>query len=108
MNRDPSAVIEYLKEEIRVLRELLGDKRPRLTDDQRPRLAAGDGRNLLADDLLDPANAVVVVILGAQVGVGGRVRRVLANQPPEPVVDVREDQSAGRAADDAALGVKRD
>ncbi len=40
MNREQSAVIEYLQEETRVLRELLGNKRPRLNDDQRRRLAA--------------------------------------------------------------------
>ena len=51
MNREQIAVIEYLKEENRVLRELLGDKRPRLNDDQRRRLAAKGkalGRKLLA------------------------------------------------------------
>ncbi len=40
MNREQSAVIEYLKEENRALRELLGNKRPRLNNDQRRRLAA--------------------------------------------------------------------
>lgn len=39
LNREQGAVIEYLKEENRVLRELLGNKRPRLNDDQRRRLA---------------------------------------------------------------------
>ncbi len=39
LNREQGAVIEYLKEENRVLRELLGDKRPRLNDEQRRRLA---------------------------------------------------------------------
>ena len=34
MNLEQSAVIECLKEETRVLRELLGNKQPRLTDDQ--------------------------------------------------------------------------
>jgi hypothetical protein len=34
----PQVVIEYLQEEIRVLKEQLG-KRPRLNDDQRRRLA---------------------------------------------------------------------
>ncbi len=33
-------MIEYLQEEVRVLRELLGEKRPRFNDDQRIRLAA--------------------------------------------------------------------
>ena len=40
MNREQSVVIEYIKEENRVLRELLGKKRLRLNDDQRRRLAA--------------------------------------------------------------------
>ena len=44
MNREQNAVIEYLKEENSVLRELLDDKQPRLNDDQRCRLAAKDSR----------------------------------------------------------------
>ncbi|MCZ6652290.1 MAG: hypothetical protein O7D91_04605 [Planctomycetota bacterium] len=51
MNREPSALIEYLEEENLVLRELLGDKRQRLNDDQRRRLAAKGkrlGRKLLS------------------------------------------------------------
>ncbi len=39
MNREQGDVIDYLKEENRVLRELLGGKRPRLIDDQRRRRA---------------------------------------------------------------------
>ena len=51
INREQSAVSEYLKEENRVLRELMGDKRPGLNDDQRRRLAAKGkalGRRLLS------------------------------------------------------------
>ena len=51
MNREQSVVIEYIKEENRVLRELLGKKRLRLNDDQRRRLAAQGktlGRKLLS------------------------------------------------------------
>lgn len=40
VNRHQQDVIEYLKEENRVLREQLGGRRPRLDDDQRRRLAA--------------------------------------------------------------------
>jgi len=40
VNRDQQAIIHYLQEENRVLREQLGSKRLRLTDDQRRRLAA--------------------------------------------------------------------
>ena len=40
MNREQSAVVEYLKEENRVLRELLGNKRLRLNDDQKRRYPA--------------------------------------------------------------------
>ncbi len=40
VNRDQARVVAYLVEENRVLREQLGDKRPRLTDGQRRRLAA--------------------------------------------------------------------
>jgi putative transposase len=40
VNRHQQRVIEYLAEENRVLREQLGGKVPRLTDDQRRRLAA--------------------------------------------------------------------
>ena len=36
INRQQQDVIEYVKEEDRVLREQLGGKRIRLTDDQRP------------------------------------------------------------------------
>ncbi len=51
MNREQGDVIEYLKEENRVLRELLGDRLPRLNDNQRRRLAVKGktlGRKLLA------------------------------------------------------------
>src|ERR1044071_3729575 len=39
MNQRQQNVIEYLREENRVLREQLGERRLRLTDDQRRRLA---------------------------------------------------------------------
>jgi hypothetical protein len=39
MNRNQQQVIEYLREEVRVLREQLGAKRLRFTDEQRARLA---------------------------------------------------------------------
>ena len=39
-NRKQAQIIGYQAEVIRVLKEQLGDKRPRLTDDQRRRLAA--------------------------------------------------------------------
>src|SRR3954471_15573227 len=50
MNQRQQDVIEYLREETRVLREQLGDRRLRFTDDQRRRLAVrakGLGRKLL-------------------------------------------------------------
>jgi len=50
VNRDQSRLIAYLLEENRIFRELQGKKRPRLTDDQRRRLAAKGkplGRRLL-------------------------------------------------------------
>ena len=50
VNRDQSRLIAYLLEENRIFRELQGKKRPRLTDDQRRRLAAMGkslGRRLL-------------------------------------------------------------
>ena len=50
LNRDQAQIIDYQAEVIRVLKEQLGDKRPRLTDDQRRRLAAKGkplGRRLL-------------------------------------------------------------
>jgi len=52
MNQRQRQAIDYLREENRVLREQLGDRRLRLTDDQRRRLAAkakGLGRSLLRD-----------------------------------------------------------
>ena len=39
ITRQQDAVIEYLREENRVLKQQLGHRRPRLTDDQRRRLA---------------------------------------------------------------------
>jgi putative transposase len=52
MNQQQLQMIEYLREENRVLREQLGDRRLRFTDDQRRRLAARAkrlGRRLLAE-----------------------------------------------------------
>jgi hypothetical protein len=52
MNQRQLQMIEYLREENRVLREQLGNRRLRLSDDQRRRLAAkakGIGRKLLSD-----------------------------------------------------------
>ena len=52
MNRQQQQTIEYLREENRVLREQLGDRRVRFNDDQRRRLAARAkelGRKLLAE-----------------------------------------------------------
>src|SRR6266481_3825506 len=52
MNQRQLQVIDYLREENRVLREQLGGRRLRLNDDQRRRLAAkakGLGRNVLAE-----------------------------------------------------------
>jgi transposase InsO family protein len=52
MNQRQQNVIEYLREENRVLREQLGDRRLRFTDDQRRRLAVrakGLGRKLLME-----------------------------------------------------------
>src|SRR5215210_7524698 len=51
MNQRQLQAVEYLREENRVLREQLGERRLRLTDNQRRRLAAkakGLGRKLLA------------------------------------------------------------
>jgi len=39
MNRRQQRVIDYLREEIRVLKEQQGSRRPRFTDAQRSRLA---------------------------------------------------------------------
>ena len=52
VNRDQQAITSYLREENRVLREQLGSKRLRLTDDQRRRLAAKGkllGRRILRE-----------------------------------------------------------
>src|ERR1700731_5271916 len=51
-NQRQLQIIDYLREENRVLREQLGGRRVRLNDDQRRRLAArakGLGRKLLAE-----------------------------------------------------------
>ena len=60
MNQRQQNAIEYLREENRVLREQLGDRRLRFNDDQRRRLAVrakGLGRKLLMDiaTLVTPA-----------------------------------------------------
>ena len=57
VNRDQSLLITYLLEENHVFRELHGDKRPRLNDDQRRRLAA-KGKPL-GRRLLDKVAAIV-------------------------------------------------
>src|SRR5262252_9968542 len=52
MNSRQSLLIDYLREENRVLREQLGKKRLRFTDDQRRRLATkakGVGRKVLVE-----------------------------------------------------------
>src|SRR5438067_3124217 len=52
MNQRQQQTIEYLREENRVLREQLGDRRVRFNDDQRRRLAVrakGLGSKLLAE-----------------------------------------------------------
>src|SRR6516165_5624218 len=52
MNHHQLEMIDYLREENRVLRELLAGRRLRLNDDQRRRLAArakGLGRKILAE-----------------------------------------------------------
>ena len=52
MNQHQLQMIEYLREENRVLREQVGGRRLRFNDDQRRRLAAkakGLGRKLLAE-----------------------------------------------------------
>src|SRR6202158_2804690 len=52
MNQRHLQIIDYLREENRVLREQLGERRVRLNDDQRRRLAAkakGLGRKLLEE-----------------------------------------------------------
>jgi len=52
INQQQREVIDYLREESRVLREQLGTKRRRFTDDQRRRLAAKArilGRRILRD-----------------------------------------------------------
>jgi hypothetical protein len=39
MNRQQQHVIEYLQEEVRILKEQQGSRRPKFTDEQRRRLA---------------------------------------------------------------------
>ena len=57
VNRSQQDVIEYLKEENRVLREQLGARRLRFTDDQRRRLAA-KATALCRDNLEEIADLV--------------------------------------------------
>ncbi len=48
MNRQQQAAIDYLREENRILREQLGGRRLRFTDDQRRRLAAKAGASYVS------------------------------------------------------------
>ncbi len=48
MNQRQQQTIEYLREENRVLREQLGDRRVRFTDDQRPGSVPGSASLLAA------------------------------------------------------------
>ncbi len=57
VNRSQQDVIEYLKEENRVLREQLGARRLRFTDDQRRRLAA-KAKALCRENLREIADLV--------------------------------------------------
>jgi adenylate cyclase class IV len=57
VNRSQQDVIEYLKEENRVLREQLGARRLRFTDDQRRRLAA-KAKALYRENLKEIADLV--------------------------------------------------
>ncbi len=57
VNRSEQDVIEYLKEENRVLREQLGARRLRFTDDQRRRLAA-KARAMCRENLKELADLV--------------------------------------------------
>jgi len=53
ISREQDAVIQYLREENRILKQQLGRRRLRLTDDQRRRLAVRGrtiGRRALSDD----------------------------------------------------------
>jgi len=90
MSRQQDAVIEYLREENRVLRQQLGHRRLRLTDDQRRRLAVRGkviGRRALAEvaSLVTPDTILrwqyVQVRLACSVGVNPtrvRVRNPVA------------------------------
>jgi hypothetical protein len=61
MNQRQLQIIDYLREEKRVLREQLGGRRVRLNDDQRRRLAAkakGLGRKFLAQPAVLRKNSI--------------------------------------------------
>jgi len=52
LNRHQQHILDYMKEENRILKEQLGGRRPRLTDDQRRRLAVKGkilGRKILSE-----------------------------------------------------------
>jgi hypothetical protein len=57
INRHQQDMIEYLKEENRIQRELLGSKRPRFSDEQRRRLAAK--AQVLGRSALDAIDRIV-------------------------------------------------
>ncbi len=62
VNRSQQDAIEYLKEENRVLREQLGARRLRFTDDQRRRLAA-KAKALCRENLKEIAELVIKATL---------------------------------------------
>ncbi len=64
MNQHPLQAIDSLREENRVLREQLGDRRLRLTDDQHRRLATKANRGRRWDYLDWPKHLVSFLVPG--------------------------------------------
>jgi hypothetical protein len=80
MDQRQLPAIDYLREENRVLREQIGEKRLRFNDDQRRRLAAkakGLGRKLLAD-------VATIVYSRNSPGVASQAHRTEIRRQQEP------------------------
>jgi hypothetical protein len=101
INRQQQAVIDYMREENRILRAAYSPKRVRLTDDQRRRLAV-TGKALGRRRLADVAGSTPPIAAAASVG-PARARRFAT-----PVSGEFVDRGSERVADrrpHAALGV---
>ena len=104
MNQHQLLVIDYLREENRILREQLGGRRLRFTDGQRRRLAAkakGLGRKLLAEIATVAIGGISRVVCG---GVVSRGALVASDASGRAVAATTGAEIAGRALAAGTVG----